>query len=116
MGDQPYCNRDVAARVGWIFVKARSPKTGCGWRSGLWLVRRRGGGAGRLGAGRVGQAAEQRLKAATGQIRNERLAPLARQDRSIWGMLRARLDRTARLGREHQSRAAIASPASVARS
>jgi len=34
------------------------------------------------------KAAETWLKAATDEIRNERLAPLAKQAKSIWGMLR----------------------------
>ena len=52
-------------------------------RSGLFLVRRSRGGAGRHGAVASIKAAEKWLKAATDDIRNDRLAPLAKQARSM---------------------------------
>ena len=51
-------------------------------------MRRRRCRAGRHGAGPRVKAADTWLKAATDDIRNERLSPLADQARTIWAMLR----------------------------
>ena len=77
----------VAARGCGRQVRRTRGRVGSSRRSGLGVVRECRGSAGLAPVASV-KAAEAWLKAATDEIRNERLAPLATQAKSIWAMLR----------------------------